>query len=108
MTTQDEPETPTTGGTHPDGIAATPAPATDEKVYWLDQPGNVRKIYVGLGIVCLLLVGADVFYQKHPHFAIDGVFGFYGFYGFVSCVSLVLAAKLLRKLMMRPEDYYDK
>lgn len=105
---QDEPRTPITGGAGPDGDAAPPAPATDEKVYWLDQAGNVRKIYVGLWIVCFLLVGADFLYEKHPHFAIDGVFGFYGFYGFVSCVSLVLAAKVLRKIVMRPENYYDK
>jgi hypothetical protein len=29
-------------------------------------------------------------------------------YGFFACVALVLAAKLLRKLIMRPEDYYER
>lgn len=105
---QDDSETPAPGGVDPTGDAATPTAAADEKVYWLDQPQNHRKIYYGLWVVCLLLVAADLLYEKHPHFAIDGWFGFFGFYGFVSCVSLVFAAKLLRKLLMRPEDYYDK
>jgi len=87
---------------------ATPAVKDDEKTYWLDQPANIRKIYYGLWTVCILLVGADLFYEKHVEFPIEGLFGFFGFYGFLSCVSLVYAAKLLRKVVMRPEDYYDK
>ena len=43
----------------------------------------------------------------HPHFEIEGFFGFYGFYGFIGCVGLVLGAKALRVVLMRPEDYYD-
>jgi hypothetical protein len=108
VTLQDDTETPVPNGAHSDGAAATPAPATAEKKYWLDQPGNVRKIYLGLWVVCLLLAGTDLLYEKHPHFAIESVFGFYAFYGYISCVSLVLAAKLLRKIVMRPEDYYDR
>ena len=84
-----------------------PTPRVGEKVYWLDDFDNVRKIYFGLWIVCGLLVGADLLYEKHPHFPIEAWFGFYGFYGFVSCVSLVLAAKVLRRIVMRPEDYYE-
>ena len=33
-------------------------------------------------------------------------FGFDAIYGFVACVGLVLAAKGLRVLLMRDEDYY--
>ena len=32
--------------------------------------------------------------------------GFYAIFGFGACVLLVLAAKALRRLLMRPEDYY--
>ena len=41
-------------------------------------------------------------------FAIEHVFGFYGLFGFVACVALVLIAKQLRRVLMRPEDYYDR
>ncbi len=33
--------------------------------------------------------------------------GFDAIYGFVACVGLVIAAKGLRVLLMRDEDYYD-
>ena len=79
-----------------------------ERKYWLDDPCNVRKLYRGLWIVCLFAVTADLFYEKHIEFLIERLFGFFGFYGFVSCVFLVLAAKELRKIVGRDEDYYDR
>ena len=82
--------------------------ASGEKKYWLDDPRNVRTIYVGLWIVCGLLVTADFFYEKHIEFPIERLWGFFAFYGFVSCVLLVLAAKQLRKIVGRSEDYYDR
>jgi len=79
----------------------------DDKSHWLDQPGNVKKILgllVGFGA---LLFIADAFYHKHPHFAAEEFFGFYAIVGFVAFVLIVLAGKQLRKILMRPEDYYD-
>ncbi len=73
----------------------------DEKRYWLDDKRNVDKIVVALVIVCAGLLGADLFYHKHVHFAFEGWFGFF------CCVALVLAAKEMRKLVKRDEDYYD-
>lgn len=80
----------------------------EEKKYWLDDPNNVTKIYWGLCAICALVFVADAFYHKHIHFQAEGWFGFFGIFGFVACVGLVLAAKLLRKVLIRPEDYYDK
>ena len=82
--------------------------ARGEKKYWLDDLRNVRKIYGGLWIVCILLVTTDLLYEKHIEFLIERVVGFFGFYGFVACVLLVLAAKQLRKIVGRGEDYYDR
>lgn len=78
-----------------------------EKTYWLDSPANVTKIVWALVAVCALLIGADLLIHKHGYFEIERYFGFYGFYGFIVCVGLVLAAKALRVILMRPEDYYD-
>jgi hypothetical protein len=80
----------------------------DEKTYWLDDKRNVDKIWYGLLAVCALLFAADAFYHKHVHFEAESWFGFYGVYGFVACVFLVLAARVLRRMLMRSEDYYDK
>lgn len=75
--------------------------------WWLDQPRNIRKIVIALYTVSALLLVIDPLVEKHG-FAITHLWGFYGIYGFVACVFLVLAAKELRKLVMRPEDYYDE
>jgi hypothetical protein len=91
-----------------EGTPPTNPPRTGEKKYWLDRPENVDKIYWGVIIVCAALFLGDAFYHKHPYFSMEKVFGFYGIFGFVACVGLVLAAKELRKLLMRGEDYYDK
>ena len=80
----------------------------ERKAYWLDRPGNVAKLYRGLWLVGALLVLADLVVRRHAEIGWDGGFGFYGVYGFVACVALVLAAKLLRRGVMRPEDYYDR
>ena len=80
----------------------------EDKRYWLDDPRNVDKIFWTLCLVCLLLFGADALYTKKVHFPFEGWFGFFGIFGFVACVGLVLAAKELRKILKRDEDYYDR
>ncbi|MGH6885432.1 MAG: hypothetical protein ACREGK_05100 [Geminicoccales bacterium] len=79
-----------------------------ERRYWLDDPGNVTKIVWTLAAVCAGLFLADTFYEKHGYFAIEQVFGFYALFGFVAYVGLILLAKRLRRILMRPEDYYDR
>jgi hypothetical protein len=54
------------------------------------------------------LLAIDVFVPKHGSFAVEHVYGFYGIFGFVACVALVLIAKQLRRMLMRPENYYDR
>lgn len=84
-----------------------PTETSAERSYWLDQPKNISLIVWTLVAVCVLLFFADALYHKHPHFEIETLFGFYGVYGFFVCVALVLIAKWLRTLLMRPEDYYE-
>ena len=78
------------------------------KSYWLDKPGNVTRLVWSLYGICGLLLAIDVIVPKHGPFPIEHVFGFYGLFGFIACVVLVLVAKRLRRVLMRPEDYYDR
>ena len=78
------------------------------KSYWLDKPGNVTRLVWSLYGLCGLLLAIDVIVPKHGPFPIEHVFGFYGLFGFIACVVLVLVAKRLRRVLMRPEDYYDR
>lgn len=81
----------------------------DRKTYWLDRPENVTRLFRGLWVVGIVLLVLDVVVHRHAEVGFDAVFGFYCLYGFFACVALVLAAKLLlRRAVMRPEDYYDQ
>lgn len=86
-------------------MAHTPG---DGRKYWLDDRRNVDRLVYGLYAACALLLLGDVFVPKHGPFAVEHWFGFYGWYGFVACVALVIAAKGLRRILKRPEDYYDR
>ncbi len=81
---------------------------SDERKYWLDEPKHVDWIVYSVYAVCILLLFAvDFFYHKHSHFDFENFHGFYAWYGLIGSISLVLVAKLLRKILMRGEDYYD-
>lgn len=81
---------------------------TEEKKYWLDRPENVTRLYRGLWMLGIALVVADLVVPRHEEFGFAAWFGFYGIYGFIGIVALVLAAKALRRAVMRAEDYYER
>jgi len=78
------------------------------KSYWLDRKENVTKVYRAVWVVCGVLLLIDPLIQKHEAFGFAAWFGFFGFFGFVACVGLVLTAKMLRRVLKRPEDYYER
>jgi len=81
-------------------------PALGRLLTWVDRPGSATKITYALAGLCALLFISDLFYEKHSHFAAEDFFGFYAIYGFVMFTGLILAAKALRVIIKRPEDYY--
>lgn len=81
----------------------------DKKRYWLDDPRNVTKLYRTLWAIGIGLVLAELFVRRHEELAFAEWFAFYAAFGFIACVALVLAAKeILRRLVKRPEDYYER
>ena len=79
----------------------------DGKNYWLDERRNVNRIYWALVVICIGLGVADLFAHRHAAFGWDGWFNFHGFFGFAAFWCIVIAGKHLRKILWRPEDYYD-
>ena len=73
-----------------------------------DNPRNVKKVIYALCAVSGLSLLLDFFVNRYVDHPWEGLFGFYAVYGFVACVILVLAAKGMRKLIMRKENYYDE
>lgn len=73
---------------------------------WFERNGN--RIFWGLAVLCALLLAGDLAYHKHGHFGWESWFGFHAFFGFIAFVLIVFAGKLLRKIVMRDEDYYGR
>ena len=78
------------------------------KKYWLDKRRNVMRLIGFFAVLCVISLLADLVYHRHSDFSWEGWFGFYAFFGFVACVALVLAAKEMRRVLMRKEDYFDE
>jgi len=92
------------------GSAAAPAEA-NKPLFWVSRQA-ARWVLIALHVTALLAVFIEWFwpFDQDAH-AVERVHaldftGSYAVYGFVSCVILVLLGLVLRRLMMRPEDYY--
>ena len=86
-------------------VAKTTAPKHRS---WFEHRNAGKKILIALGVVCTLLVLADLGYHKHVHFKFEENIGFHGLFGFFAYVAIVNSAKLLRLVVKRPEDYYNE
>jgi hypothetical protein len=80
-----------------------------ERKRWLDHSHNVDIVVYALYTICAVVALLDLLsYKHHLHFGFEYWPGFYSIFGFAACVGLVLAAKQLRKVVKRDEDYYDR
>ena len=63
----------------------------------------------GFALLLLALLGLELLVHKHVVFSVEEWFGFYPACGLLAALLLVLAANyLLRPLVRRDEDYYDR
>ncbi|MBF0471351.1 MAG: hypothetical protein HQL48_08250 [Gammaproteobacteria bacterium] len=81
---------------------------SSDKKYLFDDPKNVDRLLRIFYAICILLVVVDLFVHRHIVMAWENLPAFYALYGFIACVLLVVLAKLMRKVVMRGEDYYDE
>lgn len=79
----------------------------DDNDHWLTRPASIRKLWIGFSAILALTVLAQLVIGIKGYFGIDSIFGFGAVFGFFCCVTMVLLAKVLGKLLKRPEDYYD-
>ncbi|MEJ2204878.1 MAG: hypothetical protein P8170_12295 [Gemmatimonadota bacterium] len=80
---------------------------SDEPPGMWDKTENTRRLFRVLYAACAILVILDLVVHRHAEHPWEHVVEFYPLYGFLGIVILVIAAKGLRRLAMRPEDYYD-
>jgi hypothetical protein len=81
---------------------------SDERKRWLDEPRNLDRLFYGLVALCALLAVSDLGGGRDAFATWEGLPNFHGFFGFVAFWCIVIAGKHLRKLLWRPEDYYDE
>lgn len=78
-----------------------------ERERFLDRQSNVDRLlwgFTALGVLSLLV---DLFFHRHIYHPWERLWGFYGIFGVLGIVVLVQLSKVLRKLVMRDEDYYE-
>lgn len=79
----------------------------DEKQHLFDKPENVERLLRVVYVICGILFVLDFIIHRHSSRDWEALPGFYAIYGFLAFVFLVVVAKLMRKLLMRKENYYD-
>ncbi len=83
----------------------------DDERSVFERPGTIKLIWVVLIVGCVAFAAAGFWlaaeHMMHPHFEIDRFPAFYAVVGFVSFAFIVLAGQHLRRILMRPEGYYD-
>ena len=70
-------------------------------------PKATRIILTCFFAICAGLIIVDFVYHRHMEHPLENIPAFYTIYGLVGVGALIMAAKGLRRLVMRSEDYYD-
>tara|TARA_Y100001968_G_scaffold333115_1_gene394212 strand:+ start:1507 stop:1767 length:261 start_codon:yes stop_codon:yes gene_type:complete len=83
------------------------SPPAEESKRWLDQPDSGKKLFWALAAACLGLLAWDLGYHQHGHLDFEEWFGFHAWFGFLAYCFIVGSAVMMRKVLKRPEDYYD-
>ena len=78
-----------------------------ERQHFFDKPRNVQFLFRAFYVLCAVLVVVGFAVEQEHHHPWENLPAFYPLYGFVGIVVLVYVAKLLRRIAMRSEDYYD-
>jgi hypothetical protein len=78
-----------------------------ERERFLDRQSNVDRLLWGFTLVGILVLAVDFFFHRHVLHSWEHLWGFYGIFGAVGIIVLVQLSKVLRKLVMRDEDYYE-
>lgn len=76
-------------------------------ITFFDQPENIRRIILGFFFALAVLLLAEWVVTAHPHFEWEAMPFFSAAYGFVACVGVIFTAKGLRRVLGRPEAYYE-
>ncbi len=75
---------------------------------WVEKPAVHLVFLIFLGVASVALGALDFLHHRHEYVDWAEWHGFYAWFGFAGFTFAVLAGWPLRKLIGRPEDYYEK
>ena len=76
------------------------------EILTLERFGRAFTFVIVLGIIILLAL--EIIFHRHSENAIEGLFFFPAIFGFVALIYIVMTSTLLRRFIMRDENYYRK
>ncbi len=88
------------------GGAGARLPLLGRAFLWVDVKGNPFRIVLAIAAFCAVLVAMNFVKSPYGHFDMESVPGFYGVAGFIMFTTIIVAARGLRSLIGRSEDYY--
>jgi len=71
------------------------------------RSARANRLFAALVVICFVLLLGDFFYHKEGLVEAENIPGFYGWYALLAGLVLIFAARLVRYLFQRREDYYD-
>lgn len=71
------------------------------------QPDNMQRALRGLVGLCAALGLADFIIHRHAYFDLEATPLFFAILGAVSMVMIAVLSLLMRRLITRPEGYYE-
>ena len=73
--------------------------------YLIDKIGKTN---TSMLFVCIIFLILELIGHRHGETSIEDILFFPAIFGFFSCVMIFVIAIILRKLLMKDEDYYDE
>ena len=75
---------------------------------FFEKSGRLRASLIAFVILCVCLFAIDFFVKRYVYFEIEGMYNFYSIYGFIMFSIIIFGSRLLRFLLGRSENFYDK
>ena len=75
---------------------------------FFEKAGRLRALLSAFLILCFCLAVTDFFVKRYVYFEIERTYNFYSIYGFIMFSIIIFGSRVLRFLLGRPENFYDK
>ena len=75
---------------------------------FFEKSNRLRALLVAFITLCGCLFVIDFFVKRYVYFEIEGAYNFYSIYGFIMFSIIIFGSRLLRFILGRPENFYNK